>query len=217
VTPPTEPPRDTSQSSLDPAYYDALGRAIQVLRVERGMQRKDLAERSGVSYPYLSEIENGKKRPSSESLLAIANALGLRPSELMERAEIYRGTAPPKPSHPPFEGMAPSREWSEPVAAAAASLPAEPPAAPPLAAQMSAEDAALLRPAREEPKGRTWVRAASRRRSGGTESGSGEPRRVSRTANAPAIGGLEQLATLAARLGPDDLARLVDLARRLAR
>jgi transcriptional regulator with XRE-family HTH domain len=68
-------------------YYEFLGRAIKVERVARGMDRRVLAERAGISYPYLSEIENGGKRPSSSSLLSIADALGLGPSELMGAAE----------------------------------------------------------------------------------------------------------------------------------
>src|SRR2546430_16350243 len=72
-----------------PDWYQALGRAIKLVRTESGTERKELARLSGLSYPYLSEIEQGKKRPSSESLLAIARALGLRQSELLERAERW--------------------------------------------------------------------------------------------------------------------------------
>src|SRR2546425_13011432 len=68
-------------------FYQALGRAIKVTRAEQGLERKELARRSGLSYPYLSEIEKGKKRASTEALLPIARALGLRQSELLERAE----------------------------------------------------------------------------------------------------------------------------------
>jgi transcriptional regulator with XRE-family HTH domain len=67
--------------------YGALGRAIKVTRTEQGIERKELARLSGLSYPYLSEIEKGKKRASTEALLPIARALGLRQSELLERAE----------------------------------------------------------------------------------------------------------------------------------
>lgn len=70
-----------------PDFYLALGRAIKVGRTELGMERKELARQSGLSYPYLSEIEQGKKRPSSDSLLAISRGLRLRQSELLERAE----------------------------------------------------------------------------------------------------------------------------------
>src|SRR2546427_7643833 len=68
-------------------FYAALGRAIRVTRTEQGLERKELARRSGLSYPYLSEIEKGKKRASTEALLPVAQALGLRQSELLERAE----------------------------------------------------------------------------------------------------------------------------------
>jgi len=68
-------------------FYAALGRAIRVTRTEQGLERKELARRSGLSYPYLSEIEKGKKRASTEALLPIARALGLRQSELLQRAE----------------------------------------------------------------------------------------------------------------------------------
>jgi len=68
-------------------FYGALGRAIKVTRTEQGIERKELARLSGLSYPYLSEIEKGKKRASTEALLPIARALGLRHSELLERAE----------------------------------------------------------------------------------------------------------------------------------
>lgn len=70
-----------------PEYYEALGRAIQTTRTGRGMSRRELAERAGISYPYLSEIENGKKRASSAALFEIAAVLGLRPHHLLEMAE----------------------------------------------------------------------------------------------------------------------------------
>jgi len=68
-------------------FYRALGQAIKVARTEQGLERKELARVSGISYPYLSEIEKGQKRASTEALLLIAQALGLKQSELLERAE----------------------------------------------------------------------------------------------------------------------------------
>ncbi len=81
-------------------FYEALGRAIKVARTEQGLERKELARLSGLSYPYLSEIEKGKKRASTEALLPIARALGLRQSELLERAELLleRGLSTSEPS-----------------------------------------------------------------------------------------------------------------------
>jgi transcriptional regulator with XRE-family HTH domain len=68
-------------------FYRALGRAIKVARTEQGVERKELARLSGFSYPYLAEIEKGVKRPSTEALIPIAQALGLKQSELLQRAE----------------------------------------------------------------------------------------------------------------------------------
>jgi transcriptional regulator with XRE-family HTH domain len=51
------------------------------------MKRTDLAEATGLSYAYLSDIEGGRARPSSKSLVAIAEALGMPAHELMRGAE----------------------------------------------------------------------------------------------------------------------------------
>ena len=69
------------------AYSEALGRAVKVLRTDLGIDRGELAELSGLSYPYLSEIENGKKRPSSRALETLAASLGVRGHELLAAAE----------------------------------------------------------------------------------------------------------------------------------
>lgn len=69
---------------------EALGRTIKVLRTDRGLERKELAELAGISYSYLAEIESGTKQPSSQVLAAIADALGLRSHELLQHAEQRR-------------------------------------------------------------------------------------------------------------------------------
>jgi transcriptional regulator with XRE-family HTH domain len=64
-----------------------MGRAIQVVRTDRGWSRKDLAERTGLSYSFLSEIENGVKTPSSRTFAVIATALDVAPGALLYDAE----------------------------------------------------------------------------------------------------------------------------------
>lgn len=65
-----------------------LGRAIASMRTARGMKRMDLKQKSGLSYPYIAEIENGsKKSPSLKAVAAIASALGVSPVDLHARAE----------------------------------------------------------------------------------------------------------------------------------
>jgi transcriptional regulator with XRE-family HTH domain len=73
----------------------ALGRAIQVRRAELGLKRKDLARHASLSYPYLSELENGSKAPSAKALAQLADALHLSPADLLALAEAM---APPAPS-----------------------------------------------------------------------------------------------------------------------
>lgn len=71
-----------------------LGRAIQVRRAELGLKRKDLAQQASLSYPYLSEIENGSKAPSAKALAQLAEALQLSPADLLAFAETMP-VAPP--------------------------------------------------------------------------------------------------------------------------
>jgi Co/Zn/Cd efflux system component len=54
-----------------------LGRAITVRRADLGLKRKDLAKESSLSYPYISELENGGKEPSAKALRQIADALDM--------------------------------------------------------------------------------------------------------------------------------------------
>ena len=63
----------------------------EVLRRRRLEQRRTLAEvarAACVSVPYLSEVERGRKEPSSEILAAICDSLGIELSELL--AEVGR-------------------------------------------------------------------------------------------------------------------------------
>lgn len=71
----------------DPALGEALGRAIKVIRTAQDLGRRDLADRAGLSYSYLAEIENGRKQASSSAQQAIAGALGIPVSELIAAAE----------------------------------------------------------------------------------------------------------------------------------
>jgi transcriptional regulator with XRE-family HTH domain len=66
---------------------ERLGRAVQLRRVQLGLKRPELAKRAELSYPYLSEIENGLKNPSTKALRQLAAALELSPAELIGLAD----------------------------------------------------------------------------------------------------------------------------------
>ena len=142
-----------------------LGRAIRVYRTELGLSRRDLEERTRLSYPYLSEIEAGKKTPSPVALQAITNALGVPEEELLERARnIGQGggvTTAPSPASAPRHFHEAPGVWRQ-APAAPMNLPAASGPAP-------------------------------------------DPDPVS------------ELISVARSLSPDDLRRLIDLARRLRR
>jgi transcriptional regulator with XRE-family HTH domain len=90
---------------LSPAV--ALGRAIAVRRTALGMKRKDLAGAARLSYPYISEIENGAKEPSAKALRQIADALELSATELASLGErLDEGTIPPERPTRPLPDMA---------------------------------------------------------------------------------------------------------------
>lgn len=71
---------------MEKAEKKGLGRAIKVIRTELGLSRRELEERTRLSYPYLSEIEAGKKTPSPVALQAITRALEVPEEELLDRA-----------------------------------------------------------------------------------------------------------------------------------
>jgi len=60
-----------------------LGLKLKKLRLERGATLRELAQSSGMSISYLSEIEKGKKYPKPERLLALAEALEVPFDELV--------------------------------------------------------------------------------------------------------------------------------------
>lgn len=52
-----------------------LGRLVAERRHELGLSRRDLADRSGVSYPYVSQIETGDRDPSLRTMRKLAEVL----------------------------------------------------------------------------------------------------------------------------------------------
>ena len=68
---------DDEESRYPPGFAEALGRTIKVIRTDQGIERRELAERAGISYSYITEIENGQQA-----------ALVLRPRAYRDRVGI---------------------------------------------------------------------------------------------------------------------------------
>jgi transcriptional regulator with XRE-family HTH domain len=92
------PPQQRAEDQpAEPLWREAVG---QELRDERQRQERTLAqvaERAGVSTQYLSEIERGRKEPSSEILGAVSGALGLRLVDLTRRVSRTLSSRPRGP------------------------------------------------------------------------------------------------------------------------
>jgi transcriptional regulator with XRE-family HTH domain len=67
--------------------HEALGGAIRAAREELGISQEALADRVGVHRTYMGGIERGERNPSYTNLVRIANALGVKLSALLARAE----------------------------------------------------------------------------------------------------------------------------------
>src|SRR6266516_7698465 len=86
--PPREPqpePRPRERQTQEPLWREGLGRRLRVLRQEQQETLSETAGRAGISPQYLSEIERGRKEPSSEMIAALAGALGTTLIDLTEQ------------------------------------------------------------------------------------------------------------------------------------
>lgn len=84
---------DRGSRLADP--YTDFGRWVRLTRLQRGMSRRELAERAGISVPYVTKIENGDRRPQARVVRGLADALGVTPADLLhvpeaEDARVWR-------------------------------------------------------------------------------------------------------------------------------
>jgi XRE family transcriptional regulator, regulator of sulfur utilization len=80
----------TSTSSVDWARAlspAVIGARVKALREAAGLSLRDLAERSGVSAPMLSQVERGETSPTLTVAVRIASGLDLRLSQLLRLDE----------------------------------------------------------------------------------------------------------------------------------
>jgi transcriptional regulator with XRE-family HTH domain len=75
-------PQPPKPQAPEPLWREVLGQRLRTLRAERGETLAETAERAGISPQYLSEVERGRKEPSSEMIAALAGALGTTLADL---------------------------------------------------------------------------------------------------------------------------------------
>ncbi|SNY54692.1 helix-turn-helix domain-containing protein [Paractinoplanes atraurantiacus] len=71
-----------------PLLRTLVGRVLRRHRLEQERTLAEVARDAAVSVQYLSEVERGRKEPSSEILAAVCDALGVELSDLL--AEVGR-------------------------------------------------------------------------------------------------------------------------------
>lgn len=65
-----------------------FGELVREIRLSKRLSLKDLAEKSGLSCPYLSRIENGKRKPSANTIKKLADALDVKYLYLLNEAGL---------------------------------------------------------------------------------------------------------------------------------
>ncbi len=73
-----------------------IGKRIRELREERGLSQREVARRAGLTPSGVGFIEHGQTRkPSVETVMAIARALSVPVEELLEKPAVPLGESPP--------------------------------------------------------------------------------------------------------------------------
>ncbi len=65
----------------------SIGRALKLIRIEKGLSQGDIEKRTGLLRSYLSRVENGHTVPSLDTLGKIAAALDVSVAQLVEQPE----------------------------------------------------------------------------------------------------------------------------------
>ncbi len=69
----------------------AFGKTLKSRRCSSNLSQEQLGLKSGLSRPYISELELGKKDPSLFTIFKLANALELKSSVLIDEVEQITG------------------------------------------------------------------------------------------------------------------------------
>ena len=80
--------RDPAKAASKPASAAELGRVARRLRDSQGLTLADVATRAGISAAMLSRLETGRASPSLETIVSLAGALGVRPSQLLQEIGV---------------------------------------------------------------------------------------------------------------------------------
>jgi len=75
---------------------ETFGQRLRRLRETKGLTQEELADKAGISRPYVSELERDKRkeRLSYQVVIGLSNALDVSPGELQGEASAAKGLQP---------------------------------------------------------------------------------------------------------------------------
>jgi transcriptional regulator with XRE-family HTH domain len=82
------------------AVRTALGAVLRTRREAVGRTLSEIAAEAGLSPAHLSEVERGRKEISTERLIAVGHALGMRPAQVYADLARLLGADADQPSWP---------------------------------------------------------------------------------------------------------------------
>ncbi len=88
-----------------------VGERIKALRQERGLQQRQLAEKSGLTPSMVSQLESGRLTPSLHTLGKLAGALGVPIASLFETAPNGRVHVSRKADYPVVSFDGTTEKW----------------------------------------------------------------------------------------------------------
>ncbi len=80
---------------MSESKHSDLGEFIRQQRERANLSLRRLAEKAGISNPYLSQIERGIRRPSAEILKSLSRALEISANSLYTKAGLIDEDLPP--------------------------------------------------------------------------------------------------------------------------
>jgi transcriptional regulator with XRE-family HTH domain len=80
--------------------HGSLATKLRVLRAERGLTVRQVAELSGVAKETISQVERGERHPYDRTLAKLAHAYDVPVEELLEEPEVALAGSPKAPAPP---------------------------------------------------------------------------------------------------------------------
>lgn len=68
---------------------ETFGEVLREVRLERGLSQEELGQACDRHRTYISRLERGANSPTLSTIVQLADALGVRPSDLLRRSEQH--------------------------------------------------------------------------------------------------------------------------------